>query len=75
MFTKTLEKQGEVRCSRGQIRRYQQVENMILQDAPVVPLVHPAVPVLISPRIGGFRPHPVWQMQLEHWWATDSPKQ
>ena len=55
-------------------RRYQQIENLILQDAPVVPLVHPAVPVLIAPRIGGFRPHPIWQMQLEHWWATDSPR-
>ena len=55
-------------------RRYQRIENLILQDAPVVPLVHPAVPVLISPRIGGFRPHPVWTMQLEHWWATDAPK-
>ncbi len=55
-------------------RRYQRIESLILQDAPVVPLVHPALPVLIASRIGGFRPHPVWQMQLEHWWATDSPR-
>lgn len=55
-------------------RRYQDIENLILLDAPVVPLVYSAVPVLISPGIGGFKPHPVWGMQFEHWWATGDPK-
>lgn len=53
--------------------RYRQIENLILLDAPVVPLLYSALPVLISPRIGGFAPHPVWGMQLEHWWATGDP--
>ena len=55
-------------------RRYQRIENLILQDAPVVPLLYPALPVLISPRIGGFEAHPVWGMQLERWWATGDSK-
>ncbi len=54
--------------------QYQQIEKIILQDAPVVPLVHSAVPVLISSRIGGLRLHPVWLMQLEQWWLANEPK-
>ena len=69
-----LAEAGRITVPSERYRRYQHIENLILQDAPVVPLVHAALPVLISPRIGGFRPHPVWAMRPEHWWAIDSPK-
>jgi len=69
-----LAEAGRISVPSERYRRYQHIENLILQDAPVVPLVHAALPVLISPRIGGFRPHPVWAMRPEHWWAMDSPK-
>jgi ABC-type transport system substrate-binding protein len=69
-----LAEAGRITVPSERYRRYQHIENLILQDAPVVPLVHAALPALISPRIGGFRPHPVWAMRPEHWWAMDSPK-
>jgi ABC-type transport system substrate-binding protein len=54
-------------------RLYQRIEDIILQDAPAIPLVHSGVPALVSPRIGGFHPHPEWAMQWEKWWALDAP--
>jgi oligopeptide transport system substrate-binding protein len=69
-----LAEAGRISVPSERYRRYQSIENLILQDAPVVPLVHQALPVLISPRIGGFRPHPVWMMQPERWWTMDSSK-
>jgi oligopeptide transport system substrate-binding protein len=48
--------------------RYQEIEKLILRDAPTIPLTHPSVPVLIAPTIGGFKPHPVWKMRPECWW-------
>ncbi len=48
--------------------RYQRVEQMIVEDAPFVPLLHQLTPVLISPRIGGFKPNAVWTMTPECWW-------
>src|SRR5262249_656608 len=48
--------------------RYQEIERQILRDAPVIPLTHPSVPVLIAPSIGGFKQHLVWKMRPERWW-------
>ena len=55
-------------------RRYQEIEKLILQDAPMVPLGHSGIPVLVSPAVGGFRPHPVWSVQIEHWWLREPLK-
>jgi oligopeptide transport system substrate-binding protein len=51
-------------------RLYQEVEKQILLDAPVVPLTHRATPMLISGRIDGYLPHPVWTITPECWWRT-----
>jgi ABC-type transport system substrate-binding protein len=48
--------------------RYQEIERQILRDAPVIPLTHPSIPVLIAPSVGGFKAHPVWKMRVERWW-------
>lgn len=55
-------------------RSYQNIENQILYDAPVVPLTHPSLRLLVAPRVEGCRGHPVWQIQFEHWWANDLPR-
>jgi ABC-type transport system substrate-binding protein len=55
-------------------RRYQGIEKIILQDAPVVPLMHTAAPMLVSEQVGGFKPHPVWQMRYERWWKANNSK-
>jgi ABC-type transport system substrate-binding protein len=54
--------------------RYREIEDLVLGDAPAIPLLHAAVPVLVSTRVGGVRPHPVWMLRPERWTIAESPR-
>jgi ABC-type transport system substrate-binding protein len=49
-------------------RLFRQAENIIMQDAPWVPLIHEQYPVLYHPRVHGANPHPVWLWRYEYMW-------
>lgn len=49
-------------------RLFRKAEDMIMRDAPLVPLVHEQFPVLYLPRVHGTEPHPVWLWRYEWMW-------
>jgi ABC-type transport system substrate-binding protein len=49
---------------------YTRVESAILAQAPVVPLFHQATYVVLSPRVHGFRLHPMRPERLAEVWLT-----
>ncbi len=50
------------------LRLFRQAEDLIMTDAPWVPLVHEQVPILYSPRLRGTAPDPVWLWRWERMW-------
>ena len=49
-------------------RRYRHAEDLIMRDAPWVPLMHEVLPMVYSPRVHGTQPHPVWLWRYEWMW-------
>jgi ABC-type transport system substrate-binding protein len=49
-------------------RLFREAENLVVADAPWVPLVHEQIPVLYHPRLRGAQPHPVWLWRYEKMW-------
>jgi oligopeptide transport system substrate-binding protein len=49
-------------------RLFRQAEDLIMRDAPWVPLDHEVVPLLYNPRVHGAQPHPVWGWRYEWMW-------
>jgi peptide/nickel transport system substrate-binding protein len=49
-------------------RLFREAENIVVEDAPWVPLVHEQIPVLYHPRLRGAQPHPVWLWRYEKMW-------
>jgi ABC-type transport system substrate-binding protein len=49
-------------------RLFREGEDLIMRDAPWVPLVHEHIPVLYHPRVHGANPHPVWLWRYERMW-------
>jgi oligopeptide transport system substrate-binding protein len=49
-------------------RLFRQAENLIVQDAPWAPLIHPQTLCLYHPRVHGTAPHPVWLWRYERMW-------
>jgi len=47
---------------------FKKAEDLIMQDAPWVPLDHEIIPELFSPRVHGTQPHPVWLWRYEWMW-------
>jgi peptide/nickel transport system substrate-binding protein len=47
---------------------FRRAEDVIMRDAPWVPLDHEVVPLLYNPRVHGTRPHPVWGWRYEWMW-------
>ncbi len=52
-------------------RLFREAEDVIMQDAPWVPLIHEQVPVLYHPRLRGTTPHPVWLWRYEKMWFAN----
>jgi oligopeptide transport system substrate-binding protein len=53
-------------------RLFLQAEDLIMGDAPWVPLIHEILPVLYNPRVHGTSPHPVWLWRYEWMWLDPS---
>ena len=49
-------------------RLYRQAEDLIMRDAPWVPLMHEVLPMVYNPRVHGTQPHPVWLYRYEWMW-------
>jgi ABC-type transport system substrate-binding protein len=52
-------------------RLFREAEDIIMKDAPWVPLVHEQYPVLYHPRLRGTAPHPVWLWRYEKMWFAN----
>ena len=53
------------------LEMYQQLELQVMEDAPWVPVMFPAVDTFISDRVTNFAPHPVWFVDLAKYGTTD----
>ena len=51
-------------------RLFMKAEDLIMQDAPWVPLIHEVFPILYNPRVHGTEPHPVWMWRYEWMWLN-----
>jgi ABC-type transport system substrate-binding protein len=51
-------------------RLFREAENIVLEDAPWVPLINEQVPVLYHPRVHA-KPHPVWMWRYERMWLDN----
>jgi len=52
------------------IADYQQVQQMIMADAPWAPFRHQEWYTLVGKRVGGFEIHPVWQYDVRNLWIN-----
>jgi peptide/nickel transport system substrate-binding protein len=53
------------------IQMFQQMEDIIMQDAPTVPLYQPIVNGMHSPDTGGFYLHPGYIFDFQYYWKTN----
>lgn len=53
---------------RKRLALYQKIQRQILSDDPIVPLYYPVEYDFVSPKVGGFRVHPVWTGSLYAQW-------
>lgn len=49
---------------------YQKAEQMVLAEAPVVPLYHPLNVDIYLPRVHGYAVHPIWPLDAEEIWVN-----
>jgi oligopeptide transport system substrate-binding protein len=47
---------------------FQQMQTIIMEQAPVVPLFQPVFNAMSSKNVGGFYVHPVWQLKYDDFW-------
>jgi ABC-type transport system substrate-binding protein len=52
-------------------RLFREAEDLVMKDAPWVPLIHEQIPVLYHPRLCGTTPHPVWLWRYEKMWFAN----
>jgi peptide/nickel transport system substrate-binding protein len=50
------------------IQLFQQIQKIIMAQAPVVPLYQPVFNGMASSSVGGFYVHPVWQLKYDTFW-------
>jgi len=53
------------------IAMYQQMQDIIMADAPVVPLFQPVWNAMYGKDTGGFYIHPVWIFSFQEYWKLD----
>jgi ABC-type transport system substrate-binding protein len=53
------------------LEMYQELEQRVMEDAPWVPLVFPAIDTFISERVTDFAPHPVWFVDMAKYGVSD----
>lgn len=50
---------------------YQDVEELVMADAPWVPIIFPSIETFLSERVTHFAPHPVWLVDLAKYSVAD----
>lgn len=50
------------------IELFRQMQDVIMQQAPVAPLYQPVFNTMFSKSVGGFYIHPIWQLQYQDYW-------
>jgi len=60
---------GEVDKTK-RLQEYQQIQTMIMADAPWAPFRHQEWYTLVGKRVGGFAIHPVWQYNVRALWIN-----
>jgi ABC-type transport system substrate-binding protein len=60
---------GEVDKTK-RLQEYQQIQSMIMADAPWAPFRHQEWYTLVGKRVGGFTIHPVWQYNVRALWIN-----
>ncbi len=53
------------------LQMFQQMQDVIMSDAPVAPLFQPVWNAIHSPATGGFYLHPVWTFEFQDYWKTN----
>ena len=53
------------------LRLFREVESLVMDDAPWVPLYHEQRPIICHPRLHGDVPHPVWGWRYENMWLAE----
>jgi ABC-type transport system substrate-binding protein len=66
-----LAEAGQSGQAEERVRLYRQIETMIMQDAPWLPLCHEQFAVLRHPRVRGEMWHPVWLWRYENAWLQN----
>jgi ABC-type transport system substrate-binding protein len=62
---------GESLDPEERLRLYREIESLVMQDAPWVPLYHAQSQIICHPRLHGDVPHPVWGLRYENMWLTE----
>ncbi len=62
---------GESLDPEERLRLYREIESLVMQDAPWVPLNHAQSQIICHPRLHGDVPHPVWGLRYENMWLTE----
>jgi ABC-type transport system substrate-binding protein len=66
-----LAQAGDSLDSEQRLRLYREIESLVMQDAPWVPLHHAQSRIICHPRMHGDLPHPVWGLRYENMWLTE----
>jgi len=53
------------------LEMYRELELQVMEDAPWVPVMFPAIDTFVSDRVTDFAPHPVWFVDLAKYGTTD----
>ncbi len=53
------------------LRMFQQMQALVMHDAPVVPLFQPVWNGMRGKDTGGFYIHPVWIFDFQEYWKLD----
>ena len=52
---------------------FEQMQDIIMADAPTAPLYQPVWNGMYGETIGGFYIHPVWILTFQEYWKTTAP--
>jgi ABC-type transport system substrate-binding protein len=64
LYTQTLTETNPAK----RIQLFQQIQKIVMAQAPVVPLYQPVFNAMAASSVGGFYVHPVWQLKYDTFW-------
>jgi peptide/nickel transport system substrate-binding protein len=70
-LTKLLEESAGQLDGAKRLSLFERMQDIVMGDAPVVPLFQPVWHGLAGKNVGGYYVHPVWTFDFQHYWKTD----